>query len=135
MALDAGALSKVTLFADLSAEELEELVPLFNERSFVAGHAIANEGRPGFGFFVIESGSARVTVKGEDHGTLGPGAYFGEIALIDQGPRMATVTAEGDLTAHVLSPLAFRSLVGDNPGLALPLLRGLLRILGRDEDD
>jgi CRP-like cAMP-binding protein len=131
--VDLGVLRDVPLFAALSDEELNELAPLFNDLSFVVGHAIANEGRPGFGFFVIESGSAKVTVKGEERGTLGPGSYFGEIALLDQGPRVATVTAESDLTAHVLSPLEFRALVTENPTLALPLLAGLWRILGLED--
>ena len=134
MPFDAGALKEIPLFGALSDEELEKLAPLFNERSYVTGHVIAKEGRPGLGFFVIESGSAKVTVRGEERGTLGPGSYFGEIALLDQGPRLATVTTETDLTAHTLSPLEFRSLVEANPTLALPLLKGLWRILGREDD-
>jgi CRP/FNR family transcriptional regulator, cyclic AMP receptor protein len=132
--LDAGTLKQVPLFASLSDEDLNTLVPVFNELSFVAGHEITKEGRPGFGFFVIESGHAKVTKHGEERGTLGPGDYFGEIALIDPGPRLATVTAESELTAHVLSGREFRPIVSENPDFALGLLHGLWRILGRDED-
>jgi CRP-like cAMP-binding protein len=132
--LEAGALQEIPLFASLSEEEVNMLVPLFNERSFTAGHVIAKEGTPGFGFFVIESGSAKVTVRGEEKRTLGPGSYFGEIALVDSGPRAATVTAESPVTAHMLSGLEFRDLVKEHPALAWSLLEGLWRILEPEDD-
>ncbi len=134
MPLTAAGLKEIPLFSSLSEEELEELVPLFQERSYAPAHEITKEGRPGFGFFVIESGSAKVTVNGEERTTLGPGSYFGEIALLDDGARLGTVTTEGSLTAHMLSPREFRSLVQANPTLALGLLQGLWRILGREDD-
>jgi CRP-like cAMP-binding protein len=134
MPLDVAALKETPLFGTLSDEQLDQLPPLFNEVSFTPGHVIAHEGRPGFGFFVIESGTAKVTIHGEERNSLGPGSCFGEIALVDSGPRAATVTAETPLTAHMLSGLEFRSLVGENPGLALPLLQGLWQMLGREDD-
>ena len=67
---------------------------------------------------VIESGSAKVTSHGEERTTLGPGAYFGEVALIDDGPRTATVTAVGDVKAHVLVAWDFRPMVKEDPDLA-----------------
>ena len=133
MALDADTLRKVTLFASLSDDDLESLVPLFNERSFVAGHVITKEGTPGFGFFVIESGTAKVSIQGEEKHTLGPGSYFGEIALLDPGPRLATITTETPLVAHLLSATEFRPLVQGNPALAWSLLEGLCRILRENE--
>jgi CRP-like cAMP-binding protein len=133
VALDAGTLRKVTLFASLSDDDLESLVPLFNERSLTAGHVITKEGTPGFGFFVIESGTAKVSVQGEEKHRLGPGSYFGEIALLDPGPRLATITTETPLVAHLLSATEFRPLVQDNPALAWSLLEGLCRILRENE--
>jgi len=133
VALDAGTLRKVTLFASLSDDDLASLVPLFNERSFTDGHVITKEGTPGFGFFVIESGTATVTIHGDEKKTLGPGAYFGEIALLDPGPRLATITTETPLVAHLLSATEFRPLVRHNPTLAWALLEGLCRIL-RESD-
>jgi CRP-like cAMP-binding protein len=132
--LTAVALKEVPLFSSLSDEELDELVTLFQERDYAPGHEITKEGRPGFGFFVIESGTAKVTVQGQQRATLGPGAYFGEIALLDDGPRLGTVTTEDSLTAYMLSPREFRPLVQANPNLAWGLLRGLWRILGREDD-
>jgi CRP-like cAMP-binding protein len=134
VALDVGTLKAIPLFSSLSEGELQMLVPLFSERSFVAGHVIAKEGRPGFGFFVIESGSARVTVRDEERTTLGPGSYFGEIALLDPGPRAATVTAETPVVAHMLSAAEFRPLVHEHPAMAWSLLEGLAEILRREED-
>jgi len=134
VALDTGTLKAIPLFSSLSDEELDLLVPLFNERSFVAGHVIAKEGTPGFGFFVIESGTAKVTVRGQERTTLGPGSYFGEIALLDPGPRAGTVTAETPITAHMLSAAEFRPLVHEHPAIAWSLLEGLAQILRREED-
>ena len=133
--LDPAALRHVPLFGSLSDEELGALAPLFNELSFTLGHKITTEGRPGFGFFVIESGTAKVTVHGEERAALGPGSYFGEIALLDEdGTRAATVTTESEVTAHVLSGREFRPLVQGNPELAWSLLQGLWRMLGREDE-
>jgi CRP-like cAMP-binding protein len=127
-------LKEVPLFSSLSDEQLDELVTIFQERDYEPGHEITKEGRPGFGFFVIETGSAKVTVHGQEKTTLGPGSYFGEIALLDDGPRLGTVTTEGNLTAYMLSPREFRPLVKANPNLAWALLRGLWQILGKEDD-
>jgi CRP-like cAMP-binding protein len=132
--LTAAGLKGIPLFSSLSDEQLDELVSLFQERAYEPRHEITKEGRPGFGFFVIESGSAKVTVHGEERTTLGPGSYFGEIALLDDGPRLGTVTTESSLTAFMLSPREFRPLVHANPELAWGLLQGLWRILGREDD-
>ena len=126
-------LKGIPLFSSLSDEELDLLVPVFNERSYPPDHVITKEGTPGFGFFVIESGSAKVTVRGELRRTLGPGAYFGEIALIDEGPRAATITTEMPVVAHMLSGREFRPLVQEHPALGWSLLQGLATIL-RDEE-
>jgi len=90
---------------------------------------MAEEGKHGIGFFVIESGNAKVTVHGEERTTLGPGSYFGEIALIDDGPRTATVTAEDDVKTHVLIAWDFRPIVREDPDLAWGLLQGVAQML------
>ncbi|HZR93627.1 MAG TPA: cyclic nucleotide-binding domain-containing protein [Gaiellaceae bacterium] len=129
MALDAATLKRVTLFAGLDDKEAKKVASLFKERDFTAGEAMAEEGKHGIGFFVIESGEAKVTVHGEERTTLGPGSYFGEIALIDDGPRTATVTATSDVTAHVLIAWDFRPLVKEEPKLAWGLLEGMAQML------
>ena len=78
-------LQKVPLFAGLEPQELERLSGSFKERTFSAGDTVASEGEGGAGFFVIESGEAVVKVHGDERGRLGPGDYFGDIAMIDHG--------------------------------------------------
>jgi CRP-like cAMP-binding protein len=129
MSLDPAVLQKVDIFSSLEDNEAKKIAPLFKERHYSAGEAMAEEGQHGIGFFVIESGSAKVTVGGEERATLGPGSHFGEIALIDDGARTATVTAESDVTAHVLVAWDFRPLVKEDADLGWGLLQGMAKIL------
>jgi len=129
MPLDPQVLQKVDLFSGLDDSEAKKIAPLFKERTYSAGEAMAEEGQHGIGFFVIESGNAKVTVGGAERAKLGPGSHFGEIALIDDGARTATVTAETDVTAHVLVAWDFRPLVKEDADLAWGLLRGVAAIL------
>ena len=133
MPLDVAALQAVPLFASLSEKELRKLLPLFHERSFKAGDVIAQEGAQGVGFFVIEAGRAKVTVRQEERTSLGPGSYFGEVAALDPGPRVATVTADTDLKAYVLEAWDFRPLVKADAVLASGIIEGLIRIVRRTE--
>jgi CRP/FNR family cyclic AMP-dependent transcriptional regulator len=133
MALDPAVLKQVTLFASLEDKEAKKLASMFKERTFAAGEDMAEEGKHGIGFFVIESGTAKVTVHDEERRELGPGSYFGEIALIDDGPRTATVTAASDVMAHVLIAWDFRPLVKEDPELAWSLLEGVAQML-RDRE-
>jgi CRP-like cAMP-binding protein len=133
VALEIATLKAIPLFGSLSDKELKKLVPLFHERSFAAGHVIAEEGARGMGFFVIETGSARVTAHGEARASLGPGSYFGEIAALDPGPRAATVTAETDLTAYLLDAWDLRHLVSEDAAVATGIIDGLVQIVRRLE--
>ena len=81
------------------------------------------------GFFLIESGRAKVTSRGEDRITLGPGNYFGEIALIDEGARTATITADSDMVCYGLTSWEFRPLVESNSGIAWKLVQALAKQL------
>lgn len=129
MAVDVDVLTKVPLFADLDGKEAKKIASLFKERSFASGEVIAEEGKHGIGFFIIESGTATISIHGDQVATFGPGQYFGEIALIDDGPRTATVTAESDLNCYVLIAWDFRPLVKSDATLAWGLLEGLARML------
>jgi CRP/FNR family transcriptional regulator len=133
MPLDPAVLKQVDLFCGLTDKEAETLAPLFKERSYKSGEVMAEEGKHGVGFFVIESGNAKVTIRGNERRTIGPGSYFGEVALIDDGPRTASVTAVDDVTAHVLVAWDFRALVKEDPELGWGLLRGVAGIL-RERD-
>src|SRR5947208_10494392 len=115
-------LQRVPLFKGLSEKQLRNLSSEFTERQFTAGKELTAEGAGGAGFFVIESGTAEVTVEGEKRGTLGPGEFFGEIALIDGGTRTATITATSDGVAYGLTKWQFKPLVEGNGEIAWPLL-------------
>ena len=126
-------LKQVPLFSDLDNREIGQVAESMKRRSFSAGQEIAREGESGVGFFVIEDGNAKVTVHGEERRRLGPGDYFGEIALIAQSARTATVTAESDLTAHGMTFWDFRPLVEGNSSIAWKLLQAFAKTYGRDE--
>ena len=113
----------VPLFADLDKRELQGVANSMKERMFRAGQKIATEGQMGIGFFLIAEGTATV-MKGEDElASLGPGDYFGEIALIDDGLRTASVVADSELKAYGLTSWEFRPLVESNATIAWKLLR------------
>jgi CRP-like cAMP-binding protein len=101
---------------------------------FNEGEVITTEGRSGVGFFLIEDGNATVSLRGEIVRTLGPGDHFGEIALIDEGPRSATVTASTDLRCRGLAAWEFKSFVQEHPEVAWPLLETLASRL-RDAEE
>jgi CRP/FNR family transcriptional regulator, cyclic AMP receptor protein len=122
-------LQRVPLFADFEPGELERLARSFKERTFASGSTVVGEGKTGAGFFVIESGEASVTVRGGERGKLGPGDYFGEIALIDEGARSATVTADSELHCYGLTSWEFRPLVEGNAGIAWKLLETMAKRL------
>jgi CRP/FNR family cyclic AMP-dependent transcriptional regulator len=122
-------LKKIPLFAGLDQRELKRLRSSFNERTFDAGEPVAVEGEAGAGFFVIESGEAVVTVHGDERGRLGPGDYFGDVAMIDQGDRTATIQADSDLKCYGLTFWDFRPLVESDARIAWPLLQAMAKRL------
>jgi CRP-like cAMP-binding protein len=121
------ALSRVPLFAELSRREAERVARQCKERRFTAGETVAKEGAGAAAFFVIESGTAEVTVHGQHRATLGPGDHFGEIALLDEGDRTATVTATTDLVCQGITAWDFRTVVQHNAAISWKLLQALAR--------
>jgi CRP/FNR family transcriptional regulator, cyclic AMP receptor protein len=119
------ALKKVPLFAGLDNRELEQIASSMRERRFKAGDTVTQEGAGGVGFFVVEDGQADVTVGGDARGSIGPGDYFGEIALINESPRTATITARTDLLCYGMTPWDFRPLVESNSTIAWKLLTAM----------
>lgn len=122
-------LARVELFRDLDSRELKQIAGSMKEHRYEAGRAVVTEGEGGVGFFVIADGSAKVTLKGGDVRTLGPGDGFGEIALVADIKRTATVSAETDLTCWTLTSWVFRPVVESNPSIAWKLLHELGRLL------
>ena len=123
------ALQRVPLFADLERRELNQIAGSMKERTFRAGDQIATEGQGGVGFFIIDEGEASVSVGGEPRGRLGPGDYFGEVALIGGTDRTATVRAETDLRCYGLSSWEFRPMVEHNAAIAWKLLQAMAKRL------
>ena len=118
-------LRKVPLFADLDNNDLEQIASSMRERRFEAGDTVTQEGAGGVGFFVVEEGQADVNVGGESKGSLGPGDYFGEIALINESPRTATLTASTDMVCYGMTSWDFKPLVESNSAIAWKLLTAM----------
>ena len=123
------ALERVPLFSDLNKRELQKIARLFKERHFSKGETVVKEGSGGAAFFVIESGEVIVFIGGKQHTTLKQGDYFGEIALIDEGTRMATITASSDLFCYGLTYWDFRPLVEKNGVIGWKLLQRMAKLL------
>jgi CRP/FNR family cyclic AMP-dependent transcriptional regulator len=121
------ALNKVPLFSNLDEKDLDQLARQMHERRFPEGAEVTTEGSTGAGFFVIAEGNADVSIGGEHRATLGPGDHFGEVALIDDGVRSASITAATDLLCYGLTPWEFRPFVEDHPQVAWALLETLAR--------
>jgi CRP-like cAMP-binding protein len=121
------ALQQVPLFSNLDEKDLDQLSRQMHERRFPEGAEVTTEGATGAGFFVIVEGNADVSIGGEHRATLGPGDHFGEVALIDDGVRSASITAATDLLCYGLTPWEFRPFVEDHPQVAWALLETLAR--------
>jgi CRP-like cAMP-binding protein len=121
------ALKRVPLFAELGRKDLKRVADLMTARTFAPGETITREGEVSVGFFVIDEGRARVTMHGHDVGKLGPGDHFGEVALIAETPRAATVTAETELRCYQMTTWDFRSLLERNGEIAWQVLTATAR--------
>lgn len=120
---------QVPLFANLSRKDLKSLAGSMKERTFDAGTVITEVGQTGVGFFVIDSGSASVSIGDHVRPSLKPGDYFGEIALIDDGPRTARIVADSELRCYALTAWEFRPFVQTHPDVAWALLTTLAQRL------
>jgi CRP/FNR family cyclic AMP-dependent transcriptional regulator len=113
----ADALRRCPFFADLSRNELIELAKASEDMEVEEGRVLTREGESGREFFVIVEGEVAVTKDGNEIRRMGPGDFFGEIALIEDTPRTATVTATAPLRFFVLTRQSFRSLLAHQPEL------------------
>jgi CRP/FNR family cyclic AMP-dependent transcriptional regulator len=118
-------LSKVPIFSGCARRELELIARAAKELRHKPGSVISREGDPGIGLFIILEGTATVTIGGVRRGTMGPGDFFGEVALLDRGPRTATVTATTPVTLLVLTEWVFRGLVLEHPSIGVRVLQGM----------
>ena len=118
-------LSSVPLFSGCSRGELGRIASLLDQLEVSEGKVLAREGDPGWEFFVVCEGRAKATKRGRKVASLGRGSFFGEMSLLDGGPRSATVTAETDMQLLVLNSRSFSALIADNPSVSRKLLRGM----------
>ena len=126
-------LAEIPLFSALSKRDLTRIAKASNEITVPAGHVLVDQGDAGREAFLIIEGTATVKRNGRKVGTLVAGNSVGELALLDHGPRTATVTADSELTALVLSAREFAGVIEEVPGLAQKLL-GQLAARVRDLD-
>jgi CRP-like cAMP-binding protein len=130
MANLADELKKVPLFSGLSDRQLKRLARDFREREFKNGTAVVRQSQmSGIGFFVIIDGAASVSVDGTEVARLGPGDHFGELALISERVRSATVTAVGPVRCLVMALWDFRQFAKNNPDVTWKLLEYLVALL------
>jgi CRP/FNR family transcriptional regulator, cyclic AMP receptor protein len=118
-------LGDVPLFRACSRKARSTVARRAKERSVGAGEVVINEGETGNEFFVIMDGQAQVRRGGKKVATLGPGQFFGDLAVLDKAPRNATVTAETPMALLVLGQREFSALIEEVPGFAHKLLAGL----------
>jgi CRP-like cAMP-binding protein len=124
-------LRRVPLFSDLEDKQLRKLAERFRERQLEPGTAAVQEGTmSGVGFFVVAEGEASVTVGGDEVATLGPGDHFGELALIRESGRSATVTAKTPLRVLEIPFWDFRDFAHANPDVTWKLLQHVVELLG-----
>ena len=131
----AESLQKVPLFGGLDRREADQVARLLKERHFSAGETVVREGSGGSAFYLIVAGEATVSVAGKQRGALEPGDYFGEISLIDEGERSATITAKTDLVCHGLTYWDFRPLVQANAVIGWKLLQSVVRTLRQSQQE
>lgn len=115
----------VPLFAECSKKELAEIAGIADEIDLPAGKVLIREGATGYEFFVLIEGTVDVTQGGEKVRSMGPGEFFGEIALVSKSPRSATVEATSPVRALVIEQRSFRALLEHSPTIQLGVLQAL----------
>jgi CRP-like cAMP-binding protein len=121
LAPEVEALRRIPFFEGLTPEDLDRIARIGERRTFSPGAPIVAKDAVGGGLFVILSGTASVDAGGRHH-SLGPGQFFGEMALLSGRPRSATVTAEEQVEAMVLETMYFRPFLIKNPSVAVTIL-------------
>lgn len=127
-------LLNVPIFRELSAREMESLGRSMQERAYEPGAVIVRQGDPGLGFFLITEGKVEVTHDGHHVRDMVPGEFFGEMALMEERPRSATVTARERTKCLQLVKWDFRALLKENPELAVRMLEVVVQRLREHPD-
>jgi len=121
----AARLKAIPLFAGCTSKQIQFIATQVEDMDFAAGRVLCKEGQSGADFFVLLSGAADVTRKGRKIAKMGPGDFFGEIALVDGGPRTATVTTTAPSRCLVLGPRQFQNVLHQDADIAHSVMKAL----------
>jgi CRP-like cAMP-binding protein len=127
-------LKEVSLFEECSLRQLRSVAKIARVFDVAAGTVLTRAGEPGDEFFLIVDGAARADVSPDRHVLLRPGEFFGEMSLLDGGPRSATVVADTSVRLLVISRRHFSALLRDVPGLTQTILVTLSRRVRQAEE-
>jgi CRP-like cAMP-binding protein len=122
-------LARIPLFAHCTAQEIEAIEAVAQEHVYEPGQIIVTQGTPGQAFYTVISGRVEIVRDGKSLGAFGPGDFFGEMSLLDQAPRSATIRALETTKCLMLSSWDFRALLEKHPSIAIKLLEVLSRRL------
>ncbi len=123
----------IPIFSSCTPKELKGVATSGKEVSFQAGRVICKEGETGVGLHIILEGEVKVLVGGRTRRRLGPGAFFGEIALLDGGPRSASVVAETPVRTFAITSWNFRSVLKEYPSMPVKMLEEVCKRLRENE--
>ena len=122
-------IARVPLFAKCTAEEIAAIAAVAQEHSYAPAQIIVTQGTPGQAFYMVLSGRVEIIRDNSSLGAFGPGDFFGEMSLLDQAPRSATIRAIEETTCIMLSSWDFKNLLEAHPSIAIKLLEVLSRRL------
>ena len=131
--MDDERLASIPLLAVLNKRAREQVLRTAREAHYAAGQTVVREGDPATVLYLIVSGNARVEKEGSKVGSMGPGEFFGELALIEDHGRTATVVADDELDCLLISAWEFRASLEEHPQMAIPMLNAIIARLHRSE--
>lgn len=126
-------LKKVQLFSECNPRELSRIASLADEIEVDKGAVLTREGVPGRECFIVSSGKAKCTLRGKRLATYGSGDVFGEMSLLDNEPRAATITAESDMVLFVVDSRSFWGLCEEAPSVTRKIMKAIAQRLRRVE--
>lgn len=121
----ADVFARIPLFASCSKRDLRKIASIADELDLKSGKVLTRQGGPGREFFVLVEGSAEIERDGKCIETLGPGEFFGELALLCERPRTATITAVSPVRVLVLTATNFKRLLRENPSISVKVLEAV----------
>ena len=131
--MDDERLASIPLLAVLDKRARQQVLRTAREAHYAPGETVVREGDPATRLYLIVSGHAGVEQGGRKVGSLGPGEFFGELALIEEHGRTATVVAEDELNCLMVSAWEFRASLQEHPEMAIPMLNAIIARLHRGE--